>query len=67
MTLEKQVFTLFDVFNFRAFDSDDWQLVETLHEISDVSLPGVIFLQHSRLSRLLGLTDETSAALGQRR
>ena len=67
MPLEQQVFALFDVLNLRALDRDRWQLVETLHEVGDVRMPGVVLLQHRGLGWLLGLTDEVPATLGKRR
>ena len=67
MPLEKQVLALFDVLNLRALDRDRWQLVETLHEVGDVRMPGVVLLQHRGLSWLLGLADQVPATLGKRR
>ena len=67
MPLEQQVLALFDVLNLGALDRDRWQLVETLHEVGDVRVPGVVFLQHRGLSWLRGLADEVPATLGERR
>ena len=67
MPLEQQVLALFDVLNLGALDRDRWQLVETLHEVGDVRVPGVVFLQHRGLSWIRGLADEVPATLGKRR
>ena len=65
MPLEQQVLALFDVLNLGALDRDRWQLVETLHEVGDVRVPGVVFLQHRGLSWIRGLADEVPATLGK--